>query len=163
VTAQCPHRPKPAGPARVRGAARAAGNTADHRRDVTAVNNLPRLLACLGASALALAGCGAAPEPPASAAPSTFGMPATVDMGEVPADARAAYLAGLTAIDPGLTGNEDRAIRRAENICADLKAGKDEQTVIGNTVQRLSGGNATINEEQAAQAVELARTHICAT
>ena len=37
------------------------------------------------------------------------------------------------------------------------------QTVIGNTVQRLSGGNATISEEQAAQAVELARTHICTT
>jgi hypothetical protein len=30
-------------------------------------------------------------------------------------------------------------------------------------VQRLSGGNAATNEEQAARAVELARTHICTT
>jgi hypothetical protein len=126
------------------------------------VNNVPRLLACLGVSAIALAGCGAAPEAPAPTPPSTSGA-AAVETGEVSADARAAYLAGLTAIDPGLTGDEDRAIRRAENICSDLEAGKDGQTVIGNTVQRLSGGNATINKEQAAQVVELARTHICTT
>jgi hypothetical protein len=28
-------------------------------------------------------------------------------------------------------------------------------------VQRLPGGNATINEQQAAEVVELARTHVC--
>lgn len=128
------------------------------------------IIAALSAAAL-LTACGsgdtatpaAAPATAASApAPAPAGsMPETVDADEVPADARAAYLDGLTEIDPGLTVDEDRAINRATNICLDISQGKDEATVITNTVSRLSGGNATIDEAQAAQAVELARTHIC--
>jgi hypothetical protein len=102
-----------------------------------------------------------APAPAASAPAPAGSMPETVDADGVPADARAAYLAGLTEIDPGLTVNEERAISRAANICLDISQGKDETTVIGNAVERLSGGNARIDEAQAAQAVELAREHIC--
>jgi len=79
----------------------------------------------------------------------------------VPAEDREAYLAGLTDIDPGLTVNEDRAISRATNICLDIEQGKAAATIISNTAERLSGGNATIDEAQAAEAVELARAHIC--
>ncbi|MDQ3151758.1 MAG: DUF732 domain-containing protein [Actinomycetota bacterium] len=127
----------------------------------------PLLLITVLAATAVLTACGSSePTPtttaPAPAAPSVApGSPGVLTADEVPADARAPYLAGLTEIDPGLTVNEDRAIRRATNICLDIAQGTDEATVIGNTVQRLSGGNATINEAQAAQVVELARRNIC--
>ncbi|MGH3768610.1 MAG: DUF732 domain-containing protein [Pseudonocardiaceae bacterium] len=98
------------------------------------------------------AGCGSATPAP-SRAPAPTAAPTT--------DAQTAYLARLEQIDPGLVVNTERAIRRAENICLDIKQGKDEATVVSNTVQRLSGGNATIDKAQAAQVVELAKTHIC--
>lgn len=97
----------------------------------------------------------------ATAIAPTVGIPTVVDADRVPAAARAAYLAGLRQIDAGLVANEDRAIRRAANICLDIAQGKDEQTVVTNTVKRLSGGNATIDASQAARAVALARQHIC--
>ena len=71
------------------------------------------------------------------------------------------YLSGLEKINPGLVANEDRAIDRATNICLDISQGKDEATVVNNAQQRLSGGNATIDNAQAAQAVELAKTNVC--
>ncbi|MGH3692559.1 MAG: DUF732 domain-containing protein [Pseudonocardiaceae bacterium] len=77
------------------------------------------------------------------------------------AGAEAVYLAQLERIDLGLVVSTERAIRRAKNICLDIEQGKDEATVVNNAVQRLSGGNATIDKAQAAQVVELARTHIC--
>lgn len=117
-----------------------------------------------------LVGCGSsepspaaseAPAVPASAATPAESGPDILAADEVPAEGRAAYLAGLTSIDSGLTLNEDRAISRATNICLDIDQGKDETTIINNTVERLSGGNATIDEDQAADVVELARTYIC--
>jgi hypothetical protein len=77
-----------------------------------------------------------------------------------PADPNA-YLNGIAAVDPGLTVNHDRALRRGANICDDIAAGKDEPTILGNARERLSGGNATITDEQAADAVALARLHLC--
>lgn len=116
------------------------------------------LLTACGSGAPAPAATAPAP-PAASSAPAASPDILTAD--DVPADSRAAYLTGLTKIDPGLTVNEDRAIRRATDICVDITQGKDEGTVVSNTVSRLSGGNATINTSQAADAVALARAHIC--
>lgn len=99
----------------------------------------------------------------AAVAPTPESGPVTPDVAvdTVLADARAAYLAALKQIDSGFVVNADRAIRRAENICLDVEQDKDESIVINNAVQRLSGGDASINAAQAAQAVELAKTHIC--
>lgn len=115
-----------------------------------------------------LAGCGSSEPTPADVPAATASVTAPAEDRpdiltdvEVSAEDRASYLAGLRDIDPGLTSNEDRAIRRVTNICLDVEQGKDETTIINNTVERLSGGSATINETQAAEVVELARTHIC--
>lgn len=98
------------------------------------------------------AACGSAtPAPPRVPAPTAAPN----------SDAQAAYLARPEQIDPGLVVNTERAIRRAKNICLDIEQGKNEATVVSNAVQRLSGGNATIDKAQAAQVVELARMHIC--
>jgi hypothetical protein len=62
---------------------------------------------------------------PSDAGPSFASSPTQTGSGpvtsgaadEVPADARAAHLSELAALDSDLAENVDRAIRRAENIC----------------------------------------------
>lgn len=71
------------------------------------------------------------------------------------------FIADLAAINPGLVTNEERAVRRAENICADLEAGKDEGAVVSNTAQRFTGGDVTIDEDEARQIIESAERHLC--
>ncbi|MGI9000907.1 MAG: DUF732 domain-containing protein [Pseudonocardia sp.] len=100
----------------------------------------------------ALVACGG----PSATAPST----APTTKAPITAD-QAAYLDGLREINPGLVVNPDRAIRRATNICLDIEEGMTEPEVVRSTVARLSGSNATIDAPQAAQAVELAKRHIC--
>lgn len=75
---------------------------------------------------------------------------------------RAAYLEALRAIDPGLVADEDRAIRRAEETCADIKAGHAGDELVQRVVARLSGGNATIDAAQAQRAIDAMRQHVCA-
>lgn len=76
------------------------------------------------------------------------------------ADQRA-YLVALAAIDPGLVVDEDRAISRAESTCQEIASGKSGDVLVANVVQRLSGGNATVNAEQARQAIELMKRLVC--
>lgn len=73
------------------------------------------------------------------------------------------YIAELGAIDPGLIVNTDRAIRRGENTC-DMLSQEDivPERAISQTVERMSGGNATINEEQAQQVIDAAQRYLCA-
>ncbi|MEU7617202.1 hypothetical protein AB0B27_14060 [Micromonospora rifamycinica] len=73
-----------------------------------------------------------------------------------------AYLDALAQIDPGLTANEERAIRRAEATCGDITAeGLSGAALTKRVVERLSGGNATIDSGQAEKAITLMRQHIC--
>ncbi|GGM14179.1 hypothetical protein GCM10012279_35380 [Micromonospora yangpuensis] len=76
--------------------------------------------------------------------------------------AQRAYLDALAEIDPGLVANEERAIRRAETTCGDIEAeGLSETALTKRVVERLSGGNATIDTAQAKKALALMREHIC--
>lgn len=105
-------------------------------------------------------------EPKKDAAP--FATPAAPSRGpqstrlSIGPDAAAAYIAGLRAIDPGLVVNTERALRRGRDVCLDLEQGEFAgERLNARVAARLSGGNATITEAQAAQAIELAKAHIC--
>lgn len=108
-------------------------------------------------AAALLTACASNASPPSEVAPEAKVLSAE----DVPPEARAAYLSGLTAIDPNLTSNEDRAIRRATSVCLDIAEGKDEATVINNTRQRISGGNESLDDAKVAEVVDLARQHVC--
>ncbi len=72
------------------------------------------------------------------------------------------YLLTLTAIDPGLTTNADRAMRRAKDICLDIQQGKDDATLARNTELRFEGGDVPdLTPEQAQQIVDAARAYRC--
>lgn len=76
--------------------------------------------------------------------------------------AQRAYLDGLGKIERGLVANEDRAIRRAEETCSDVKAGEiTGAKLTQRVVDRLSGGDATIDAKQADQALALMKANIC--
>lgn len=65
------------------------------------------------------------------------------------------YLATLTAIEPGLTVHTARAMRRGVGVCDRILHPADgTMTVEEYTVEALSGGQATIDEEQAAKVIE---------
>ncbi|MEV7011554.1 DUF732 domain-containing protein [Streptosporangium sp. NPDC051022] len=68
-----------------------------------------------------------------------------------------AYVAALKEIDPGLAVNKDRAIRRGIAICDRMLNGMDNSkySLPEYVVLELSGGHATINEEQARQVIQL--------
>lgn len=92
---------------------------------------------------------------PSPAAPSPSSSPPAAPRDD------AAYLAGLREIDPGLVASESRALRRAEETCADIKGGLTGDALATRVVARLSGGNATINTAQARRAIALMQAHIC--
>ncbi|MFI5839441.1 hypothetical protein ACIA8K_06975 [Catenuloplanes sp. NPDC051500] len=131
-------------------------------------------VAVIAAGMVALSGCGgsdaeppAAPKAPATSAPaapatSAAAAPKPAAEPSYSEQDRATYLAELAKIDPGLVVNEERAIRRAEETCADIAAGEiTGSKLVDRVVERLSGGNATINASQADRALELMKTHIC--
>ncbi|GGK89314.1 hypothetical protein [Mangrovihabitans endophyticus] len=112
-----------------------------------------------GVAVACLAACGS--ETPAAADTETSTAPATAT-DEIEPAAAEAYLAGLRQIDPGLAGNESRAVRRAEETCADIAAGEFTGDKLAERVaERLSGGSATINASQAKQAIDLMETYVC--
>lgn len=116
------------------------------------------LLLTVVAAASLTACAGSTPTDPS--APDAL-TPPVLSAEDVPPEARAAYLAGLAEIDPTLTSNEDRAIRRATSICQDIAEGKDEATVINETRERITGGEETFDDARVADVVELAREHVC--
>ncbi|MFJ2029435.1 hypothetical protein [Streptosporangium sp. NPDC087985] len=63
-----------------------------------------------------------------------------------------AYLAALKEIDPGLTVNPTRVMRRAGRVCDRLL--NEPDGLPKYTVLELSGGNATIDEDQAKQVID---------
>lgn len=68
---------------------------------------------------------------------------------------------GLTAIDPGLTVNEERAVRRSVNVCDDIRKGKDDKTVTGNAAYRYDGGNADVDNAKAEKIVKVIKDAYC--
>lgn len=103
----------------------------------------------------ALAGCGS-PAPEVSAPPrdlaSTDGL----------TEEQKAYIAEVGAIDPGLIVHTERAIRRGENTCETLSQEDiTEERAVSTTVERMSGGNATIDEAQAREVIAAAERHLC--
>lgn len=72
-------------------------------------------------------------------------------------DVRAAYLAALEEIDPGLVVKPDRAVSRGREVCLDLRDGVPIADVVRRTRQRFSGGTTTIDNAQARQVVAAVR------
>lgn len=72
-----------------------------------------------------------------------------------------AYLDELADVDEGLVANEARAIRRAESTCDDIAKGFDDAKLQERAVIRMSGGDATIDTEQAKTVIALVREHVC--
>ncbi|MEU4234176.1 DUF732 domain-containing protein [Nonomuraea sp. NPDC026600] len=91
--------------------------------------------------------------PSASATPNRTAEPATAPSPS--AAEQRAYLATLKSIDPGLTVNTERVMRRAGRVCERILHGADggTMTLEKYTVAELSGGNATISEAQAKQVI----------
>lgn len=67
-----------------------------------------------------------------------------------------AYLAALRRIDPGLTVNEERVMRRAERVCERILRGSGggSLSLAEYTRMELSGGNATITTAEAGRVIQ---------
>lgn len=103
----------------------------------------------LGGAILQLVDGDEEPATTAAASPAaSTGVP-TPDAGQ-----RAAYLAALQEIDPGLAANEERAIRRGRAVCDRIIHPRENPSVEEYTVAALSGGTTTIDQAQARQVIE---------
>lgn len=118
--------------------------------------------------ALALTGCATdeptTPPPPTSTTtPITPSPKAPTPSAEVPIEqiGQAAFLAALTSIDLELIQEPERSLEQVRIVCADMEAGKPEQTIIDNARQGFSSDTLTLTEDQARRVVEAARTNIC--
>jgi len=67
-----------------------------------------------------------------------------------------AYLDALKAIDPGFVDNERAALNAGENICQEIESGKESDIVAKNAAKRFDAP-----EDQGADIVKAARTHLC--
>lgn len=117
-----------------------------------------RIIVISLAGCLALAGCGQASDV-------STGSPAPQSVKPAPShahvDKQAAFLTALSAIDPQLTSNKERAMRRAANLCLDIKEGKAPATVAKGAQLRFTGGDVTVNAAQAKQIVAAAKRYVC--
>ncbi|MEU9231185.1 DUF732 domain-containing protein [Streptomyces subrutilus] len=73
-----------------------------------------------------------------------------------------ALMTALKGIKPELAANEERAVRRAQNVCQEVKAGKDEATLATNANARFSGGTAgQLTDAQGAKIVKAVKDTFC--
>lgn len=116
-----------------------------------------RRLALIAAttSALALSGCSSFSDGVAD------GLADSSNASQEITEIQDRFLLGLRSIDSALSENPDRALGRAENVCADIAAGKGDEAVVENVRQRFTGGTVTVDQYQARQIVELARMTVC--
>ncbi|MEV8015672.1 hypothetical protein AB0O76_04795 [Streptomyces sp. NPDC086554] len=125
------------------------------------------IAALLTASVLALAGCSDDGETDAAAKPKPKATPTqtTPDTPSVPSPNAAqtkALTDALSAIKPELAADEERAVRRAQNVCMDVKGGKDAATMAKNANARYSGGTAgQLTDAQGAQIVKAVKDTFC--
>jgi predicted small lipoprotein YifL len=136
----------------------------DHVRMRRVILAVPALL-----TVAVLAACGG-DKPVTTPAPGTSASAAAVaPAGTQPAAAgptfspeQQAYLTGLAMVEPALAADPRRALDRADNTCADLKAGEITGDKLADRVAvRLSGGAVQIDRAQAARAIELMRDTVC--
>ncbi|WP_406200111.1 hypothetical protein OG331_25155 [Streptomyces sp. NBC_01017] len=121
-------------------------------------------IVAVAALAFALNGCSSPTESSDKAArkPEASPSPATSSAFLRPTSAQEKVLIrGLTAIDPGLTVKESRAISRSVGVCDDIRTGKDHATVVHNAAFRYDGGNASVDDTKAAKIVEVIKTSFC--
>ncbi|MFG3582553.1 hypothetical protein [Streptomyces sp. NPDC047990] len=87
--------------------------------------------------------------------------PAPVKFDEPNAAETKALLSKLKTINPGIVVNEERAVRRSVNTCSDIQAGKSGDLLNKNVAYRFTGGNATVDEVQAAEIVKAVKGSFC--
>lgn len=120
--------------------------------------------AVLCLAVLGVAGCGSGGE---TAAGSTGQSTQAQDVTSAPAAGalsakdRAAYLAHLAKVDQGLVTNEDRAVRRGQSTCLDIKQGIKGSQLTGRVSQRFTGGNATVGTAEAKQIIAAVKRWLC--
>lgn len=105
----------------------------------------------------------------ASAAPSTTaGDPAAAASKAAAATAAAgdkakelALVGGLGQINPKLAQDQQASLAAAAQTCADLKAGKDPETVAKNTTRYFSANGTTVTEQQGQMITVLVKAALC--
>jgi hypothetical protein len=71
-------------------------------------------------------------------------------------------MTALKGIKPELAAEQERAVRRAQNVCQEVKAGKDEATLATNANARFSGGTAgQLTDAQGAKIVKAVKDSFC--
>jgi hypothetical protein len=105
-----------------------------------------------------LAGCGGSSGGEAASA----SLPSQASVPDPTAAQRVMLVAALGRIDAGLVADQDRAVRRARDVCADLQAGKPAAAVQQNARARFEGGAVpSLTAAQAAQIVAAVQTSFC--
>ncbi|MGW6009697.1 DUF732 domain-containing protein [Streptomyces sp. NPDC055210] len=126
--------------------------------------------ALLAAGLLALTGCSPSTEgsdkaeskPAAKPETAASPAPATSSAFLRPTAAQEKVLiSGLTAIDPGLTVKESRAISRSVGVCDDIRSGKAHADVVHNAAFRYDGGNASVDDAKAEKIVGVVKASYC--
>ncbi|GAA3026077.1 DUF732 domain-containing protein [Streptomyces glomeratus] len=87
--------------------------------------------------------------------------PAPIKFDEPNAAEEKQLLSKLHAINPGITVNEERAVRRSVNTCQEMQAGNSMKSIVTNTSARFTGGDATVDERQAAEVVKAVKDTFC--
>ena len=118
--------------------------------------------AAITVAALCLTACVSSTKPTANPETATSPAPATSSAFLRPTTAQEKVLIrGLTAIDPGLTVKESRAISRSVGVCDDIRTGKAHDAVVRNAAFRYDGGNASVDDAKAEKIVKVVKASYC--
>lgn len=116
---------------------------------------------------LTLAGCGGsdntADEKPSTPAAETSAPAAAPAAAPSPDAAQTkALMTTLGNIKPQLAADAEKSVRRARNVCSDVKAGKDAATMASNANFRFSGGDVgELTDAQGAKIVDAVKATFC--
>jgi hypothetical protein len=124
------------------------------------------MITLAAAAVFTLAGCGGSGDDtataPSSAPEKASAAPVTDPVPSPDAAQTKALVTALGNIKPELAADEERAVRRARNVCQDVKAGKDAATMASNANYRYSGGTAgQLTDAQGAKIVEAVKSSFC--
>ncbi|MFF4542488.1 hypothetical protein [Streptomyces aureus] len=94
---------------------------------------------------------------PSSTAPAKFDEPNAAEEQQL--------LRKLKTINPGITVNKDRAVRRSVNTCREIQSGQKQKQkqkqLVKDVSYRFTGGNATVDEHQAAEVIKAVKDTFC--